>query len=48
MSSDGMTPWRLLRGTVVAMVAIFLLAPLAVVVIISFSAAPFLPMTGMA
>lgn len=42
MSSDGMTRWRLLRGTVVAMVAIFLLAPLAVVVIISFSAAPFL------
>ena len=42
MSADGMTPWRLLRGTLVIMVAVFLLAPLAVVVIISFSAAPFL------
>ncbi len=37
-----MTPWRLLRGTLVVMVAVFLLAPLAVVVIISFSSAPFL------
>jgi putative spermidine/putrescine transport system permease protein len=42
VSADGMTPWRLLRGTLVIMVAVFLLAPLAVVVIISFSAAPFL------
>jgi putative spermidine/putrescine transport system permease protein len=42
VSADGMTPWRLLRGTIVIMVAVFLLAPLAVVVIISFSAAPFL------
>jgi putative spermidine/putrescine transport system permease protein len=42
MSADGMTPWRLLRGTLVVMVAVFLLAPLAVVVIISFSSAPFL------
>jgi putative spermidine/putrescine transport system permease protein len=42
VSADGMTPWRLLRGTLVVMVAVFLLAPLAVVVIISFSSAPFL------
>jgi putative spermidine/putrescine transport system permease protein len=42
VSADGMTPWRLLRGTLVIMVAVFLLAPLAVVVIISFSSAPFL------
>lgn len=37
-----MTPWRLVRGTLVIVVALFLLAPLAVVVIISFSSAPFL------
>jgi putative spermidine/putrescine transport system permease protein len=42
VSADGMTPWRLLRGTLVVTVAVFLLAPLAVVVIISFSSAPFL------
>ena len=42
MSGDGMAPWRALRGTLVIVVAIFLLAPLAVVVIISFSSAPFL------
>jgi len=42
VSADGMTPWRLVRGTLVITVAVFLLAPLAVVVIISFSAAPFL------
>jgi len=42
VNADGMTPWRLVRGTLVIMVAVFLLAPLAVVVIISFSAAPFL------
>ena len=42
MNADGMRPWRVLRGTLVIMVAAFLLAPLAVVVIISFSAAPFL------
>ncbi|CAN5863413.1 ABC transporter permease [soil metagenome] len=42
MSADGMTPWRLVRGTLVITVAVFLLAPLAVVVIISFSSAPFL------
>jgi len=37
-----MMPWRVVRGTLVITVAVFLLAPLAVVVIISFSAAPFL------
>ena len=42
MSADGMTPWRALRGALVIVVAVMLLAPLAVVVIISFSAAPFL------
>lgn len=42
MNADGMTPWRLMRATLVVMVAVFLLAPLAVVVIISFSSAPFL------
>jgi putative spermidine/putrescine transport system permease protein len=42
VSADGMTPWRVVRGTLVITVAVFLLAPLAVVVIISFSAAPFL------
>src|SRR6185436_9351853 len=42
VTADGMRPWRLLRATLVIMVAVFLLAPLAVVVIISFSAAPFL------
>jgi len=42
VSADGMTPWRALRGALVIVVAVMLLAPLAVVVIISFSAAPFL------
>lgn len=42
MRGDGMTPWRILRGTMVVLMAAFLLAPLAVVVIISFSSAPFL------
>src|SRR5262249_6420361 len=42
VNADGMTPWRLMRATLVVMVAVFLLAPLAVVVIISFSSAPFL------
>ena len=48
MNADGMTPWRLVRGTLVITVAVFLLAPLAVVVIISFSAAPFLQFMGTA
>src|SRR5205085_9307922 len=42
VNADGMMPWRLVRGTLVITVAVFLLAPLAVVVISSFSAAPFL------
>lgn len=37
-----MAPWRALRATLVVLVAVFLLAPLVVVVVISFSAAPFL------
>ncbi|WP_158818887.1 ABC transporter permease [Methylocapsa sp. S129] len=42
MSNDGTRRWRILRGAVCVFVAIYLLAPLAVVLIISFSAAPFL------
>jgi putative spermidine/putrescine transport system permease protein len=41
-SADGMAPWRAVRATLCVLVAIFLLAPLVVVVIISFSSAPFL------
>ena len=41
-SRDGMAPWRIVRGTLCLLVAVFLLAPLVVVVIISFSSAPFL------
>jgi putative spermidine/putrescine transport system permease protein len=39
---DGTRPWRILRAIVCCIVAVWLLAPLAVVVVISFSAAPFL------
>ena len=42
MSNDGMTSWRIVRGGLCLLVAVFLLAPLVVVVIISFSSAPFL------
>ena len=42
MSADGTRRWRLLRGALCISVAIYILAPLAVVLIISFSAAPFL------
>jgi putative spermidine/putrescine transport system permease protein len=42
MSNDGMTSWRIARGGLCLLVAVFLLAPLVVVVIISFSSAPFL------
>src|SRR5260370_32299097 len=38
----GMSGWRALRGAVCLLVAVYLLAPLAIVVIVSFSAAPFL------
>jgi putative spermidine/putrescine transport system permease protein len=37
-----MAPWRVLRGILCLLAAALLLAPLAVVVIVSFSAAPFL------
>ena len=39
---DGMQGWRAARGATCLLVAAYLLAPLAIVVIISFSAAPFL------
>ena len=39
---DGMRPWRILRAIVCCIVAVWLLAPLVVVVVISFSSAPFL------
>jgi putative spermidine/putrescine transport system permease protein len=42
MSADGTRGWRWLRGMVCVLVAVYLLAPLVVVLIISFSAAPFL------
>ena len=42
MIGDGMDLWRRLRGAVCAMVALYLIAPLAIVVVISFSAAAFL------
>lgn len=41
-SADGMAPWRAVRAALCVLVALFLLAPLVVVVIISFSSAPFL------
>ncbi len=41
-AGDGMAPWRVLRGGMCLLAAALLLAPLAVVVIVSFSAAPFL------
>lgn len=42
MSGDGLGGWRLLRGAVCVLVALYLLAPLAIVIVISFSAANFL------
>ena len=40
---DGMAPWRVrARRRSASLVAVYLLAPLVVVVIISFSSAPFL------
>ena len=42
MRGDGLGGWRALRGTVCGLVTIYLLAPLIIVVIISFSAASFL------
>jgi putative spermidine/putrescine transport system permease protein len=42
MRGDGMRPWRLVRAVLCVIVAVWLLAPLVVVVVISFSSAPFL------
>ena len=42
MRGDGMRVWRLLRAIMCCIVAVWLLAPLVVVVVISFSSAPFL------
>jgi putative spermidine/putrescine transport system permease protein len=42
MRGDGMGRWRALRSGICILVALYLLAPLAVVVIVSFSAASFL------
>ena len=42
MRGDGMRPWRILRAILCWIVAVWLLAPLVVVVVISFSSAPFL------
>ena len=41
-SHDGMARWRIIRAAFCILVAVFLLAPLVVVVIISFSSASFL------
>jgi putative spermidine/putrescine transport system permease protein len=40
--TDGMGPWRALRRVICTLVALYLLAPLAIVIIVSFSAAAFL------
>ncbi len=42
MKGDGLGFWRGLRGAVCVLVALYVLSPLAIVVIVSFSAAPFL------
>ncbi len=42
MRGDGLDIWRKFRGLICILVAIYLIAPLAIVVIISFSAASFL------
>lgn len=42
MRGDGLGRWRALRGTVCVLVALYLIAPLVIVVVISFSAASFL------
>ena len=42
MTGDGMGRWRAARTSICVLVAIYLLAPLAIVVIVSFSAASFL------
>ncbi len=42
MKGDGLDRWRFFRGTVCVLAALYLIAPLVIVVIISFSAASFL------
>lgn len=42
MTGDGLAPWRVARAALCVAVALYLLAPLAIVVIISFSGAAFL------
>ncbi len=42
MRTDGLAGWRALRHAVCVLVAAYMLAPLGIVLIISFSAAPFL------
>jgi putative spermidine/putrescine transport system permease protein len=42
MKGDGLGFWRGLRGAVCILVALYVLAPLAIVVVVSFSSAPFL------
>ena len=42
MKGDGLDRWRIIRGTVCVLASLYLIAPLVIVVIISFSAASFL------
>jgi putative spermidine/putrescine transport system permease protein len=42
VKSSGLSVWRSLRGAICLLVALYLIAPLTIVVIISFSGAPFL------
>jgi putative spermidine/putrescine transport system permease protein len=42
MTGDGLDRWRAFRGTICVLVTLYLIAPLAIVVIISFSSASFL------
>jgi putative spermidine/putrescine transport system permease protein len=42
VKSAGLSVWRSLRGAICLLVALYLIAPLTIVVIISFSGAPFL------
>ncbi len=42
MKRDGLDRWRAFRGTVCVLVSLYLISPLAIVVIISFSSASFL------
>ncbi len=42
MKGDGLGGWRALRAAICVLVGVYVLAPLAIVIIVSFSAAPFL------